>query len=230
MTSTSTINETPDVLQTVIEGEATLVEHDYADTQSQDWRDAVVADEADATGSDVRVADASAAFPYVEGQEFVRRLRELGGTAAVDSAFVGPPRYSRDLADPAGWLAHRLPVVSDVARPLPPAGGSDDIEDYGVLGVRGLWLAVVGSNPDLEVDALPTLTQLDGWAGDSYVATQTTNSDDVDRYCFVDDMRFTSSATRARALDFAAAWTGPKHISVSLQGTDSVRFSGCSTA
>jgi hypothetical protein len=230
MTSTSTINETPDVLQTVVEGEATLVEHDYADTRTSDWRDAVVADSANATGSDVRVADASAAFPYVEGQEFVRRLRELGGTRAVDSAFVSPPRYSRDLADPAAWLAHRLPPVSDVARPLPPQGSKDDVQDYGVLGVRGLWLAVVGSNPDIEIDAVPTLTQLEGWAGDTYVATQTASSDDADRYCFVDDMRFTSAASRARALGFVSAWTGPKHISVSLQGADSVRFSGCTTA
>lgn len=233
MGRTSTVDESPTVLQAVAEGEATVVEKDYYRTQPPAWQASVDQDDASFRGSGVAVADAEAAFPYTMGESFVTALRAAGGTAAVDRAFTGPPRWSRDLADPRGWLAGRLPTVAVVARPPLPSTTSGEVADIGVLGERGLWLAVAGSGR-ADPGATPDLSAVSGWAGDTYVASDR-SYDEVDDtyagpYCFVDDMTFVDTAARSRALDFVRPWVSRAGVTVALQGDRAVRLSRCSGA
>jgi hypothetical protein len=231
MGATSTVDETPNTLQAVIEGEATMVERDYYRTQPQSWQDAVDADNASGTDSDVRVADVQGAFPYVMGEPFVEALRKHGGTAAVDKAFLHPPAYSRDLQDPSGWLAGTLPAVEKVPQPALVNTHSSEVEDIGVLGAEGVWLAVAAVDTSRSPGS-PDLSAMSGWTGDTYVATDHSYDDGSGDYtgpfCFVDDMRFVDGAARTRALEFATPWTSSAHVEVQLEGDRAVRLSRCS--
>ena len=230
--ATTTTDETPDVLQAVVEGEATMVEKDYYDTQSPSWQQAVDADSESGSPSDIAAVDAQGAFPYVVGESFMEGLRRQGGTAAVEKAFTHPPTHSRDLADPAGWLAGTLPAVKAVPQPALKNTTSSDVADIGVLGARGLWIAVAGVEAP-QHPSVADLSTMAGWTGDTYVATDRSYDDKADTYtgpfCFVDDMTFLDTAARTRALSFVDRWTSAEHVSVVLEGPDGVRFSRCSS-
>jgi hypothetical protein len=86
-----------------------------------------------------------------------------------------------------------------------------------VLGELGLWAAVDAADPKPE-DTI----HLDGWAGDSYVST-----DGDSGVCFVDVAQFTTTATRADALQFLKSWTQASHVHVALEGAVGVRLSAC---
>jgi hypothetical protein len=217
--ATRTDDESWNALQSLIEGEATVVERDYAATQDAAWQQSVRTSDGSGTPSDVPVVDTEAAFPYEIGADFVSGLRRAGGTAAVTRAFLSPPRWSRDLLAPEAWLAGSLPPVRLPARPASPSGSSSDVADVGVLGVEGLWLAVDSAHP-----AKAHFVELSGWVGDSYVSTE---NDNADTWCFVDDAAFTTPASRDRALAFLAAWTDRNRIQVTKPSPTTVRLRGC---
>lgn len=217
--ATSTVDETWPALQSVIEGEATLVERDYAATQSAEWQQAVFASDSAGTRSEVPYVDTAGAFPYEIGAEFVGEVRRLGGTAAVDRAFTSPPLWTRDLLDPQAWLAGSLPTVRTPARPASPSGSAGDVADVGVLGVEGLWLAVDAAHPRMD-----SFAELSGWAGDSYVATEDRAAK---TWCFVDDVVFTSPASKKKALEFLASWTLRTGVQVTQTSATGARLRAC---
>lgn len=217
--ATRTDDESWNALQSVIEGEATVVERDYAATQSEAWQRSVETSDAAGAPSDVPVVDTEAAFPYQVGADFVGAVRKAGGAAAVSRAFTSPPRWSRDLVAPQEWLAGTLPAVRLPASPASPTGKDADVADVGVLGVEGLWLAVDAAHP-----RTAHFTELSGWVGDRYVSTENENAD---TWCFVDDAVFTSTTSRDRALRFLASWTDRNRIQVSRTSPTTVRLRGC---
>ena len=216
---TRTDDESWNALQAVIEGEATLVERDYAATKSQSWQSSVEDSDSARTLSDVPIVDTEGAFPYEIGSDFVAAVREAGGTSAVSRAFTAPPRWSRDLLHPKEWLAGSLPAVVLPMRPDSPSGRSEDVSDIGVLGVEGLWLAVDAAHPRTK-----DFAALEGWVGDSYSASE---NDNADTWCFVDDVQFTSEATKKQALDFLAAWTDRQRVQVTQTSPTAARLRGC---
>ena len=219
--ATTTIDESPLALQALAEGEATVVEQDYYDAQSTPWQDAVDAADGSAVSSSVPVVDAMGGFPYRAGAAFVRGLRDEGGTAAVTKAWGDPPRWSRDLMDPMAWMAGTLPKVTVPSTPKSPNTDPADTADIGVLGVAGLWLAVEGAH---DHPSLATMHELDGWTGDSYVATENA---DATRWCFVDDVTFTDAAARQKAFTFLKPWLAHSQARATDSGTSGMRLQGC---
>jgi hypothetical protein len=218
---TTTVDESPVALQSLSEGEATLVEDDYYATQSILWQRAVDSAKDSAVASDVPIVDSMGGFPYRAGEDFVRALRKAGGPAAVTKAWASPPRWTRDLVNPAGWLAGTLPRVVLPPRPASPSSDRHDTADIGVLGVGGLWLAVEGTRGE---PTLSTIHALDGWTGDSYLATENA---DATRWCFVDDVAFIDAAARERAFAFLKPWLVHSQTRATDTGSSGMRLAGC---
>lgn len=211
-----TDDETILTVRAVIEGDAMRVSDDYYDEQTTAWQDAVDADQGSGSGSsDTPIADTYEGLPYAFGEHFVAGVAAAGGNAAVDKAFRSPPQTSAQLLHPKEWSAGQLPAPAAVA--APQVTKRRDVADRGVLGQVGLWAVAEADHPKPS-DALT----LDGWAGDAYVST-----DDGSQVCFVDELQFSSATTRTTALAFLARWTGPKKITVTLDGDRHVRLSAC---
>jgi hypothetical protein len=219
--ATTTVDESPLALQSLSEGEATVVEEDYYDAQPADWQKQVDDADGGAVSSGVPVVDTMGGFPYRVGAAFVRGLRDAGGTAAVTKAWGSPPRWSRDLVDPKGWAAGTLPKVTLPPQPKSPSSDTADTADIGVLGVGGLWLAVEGAQ---EHPSLKAIHALDGWTGDSYVATENA---DATRWCFVDDVTFTDAASREKAFAFLKPWLVHTQTRATDTGTSGMHLTGC---
>ena len=219
--ATTTVDESSLALQSLSEGEATVVEQDYYDAQPADWQKQVDDADGGAVASRVPVVDAMGAFPYRVGAAFVRSLRDVGGAAAVTKAWGSPPRWSRDLVNPKGWMAGSLPTVTLPPRPASPSSDPADTADIGVLGVGGLWLAVEGAH---EHPALKAIHALDGWTGDSYVATENA---DATRWCFVDDVTFTDAAARQTAFAFLKPWLVHTQTRATDRGPSGLHLAGC---
>ena len=218
--SVRTDDETILTVRAVIEGDAMRVSDDYYAEQGSAWQRQVDADQGSGSSgtSDTPIADTYEALPYAFGEHFVSGVAEVGGNSAVDKAFRLPPTTSAQLLHPKEWSAGTLRAPSAV--PSPQVTTKSDVTDRGVLGQVGLWAAVEAEDPKPR-DAI----KLDGWAGDAYVST-----DDGSQLCFVDEVRFSSGATRTTALAFLAPWTSSKKITVTLDGDSHVRLSACKTA
>jgi hypothetical protein len=216
--ATRTDDESATALRAVIEGEASLVELDFFDAQTPAWQAPVRS--TGGSASPLPIVDTLAAFPYQAGEQFVRTVRESGGTAAVSRMFAHPPLWSRDLFRPRQWLAGTLPAVRRPGFPASPTGSKDDVADYGVLGVEGLWVTVQGDSPDAR-----TASALDGWTGDAYVATENA---DADTWCFVDDVTFATATARDKAATFLAPWLTSSGTVLTPQTPTSFRLHRCS--
>lgn len=216
---TRTDDESWPALQSVIEGEATLVERDYGRTRDEAWRRSVEDSDGQVPATALTVVETSAAFPYEVGSDFVEAVRDAGGTKAVARAFQHPPRWTRDLVDPKGWLAGTLPEVTIPPFPYPPSTPRGDVADIGVLGVEGLWLTVDSSRPRMS-----DFAELSGWRGDAYVATENKAGD---TWCFVDEVLFQTPSDVDRATAFLKPWTDRARVTVERRSPTHVLLSGC---
>jgi len=198
-----------------------VVEQDYYDAQPTSWQNAVDDADGSAVSSGVPVVDAMGGFPYRAGAVFVRGLRDAGGTAAVTRAWGSPPRWSRDLVNPKGWMAGTVAKVTLTPTPKSPSSDPADTADIGVLGVGGLWLAVEGAH---EHPSLAAMRELDGWTGDSYVATENAGAT---RWCFVDDVTFTDAASRQKAYRFLEPWLAHSQTRATYQRPTGIHLAGC---
>ena len=102
------------------------------------------------------------AFPYDDGLDFVRRLVETGGIAALDRAYADPPRSSEHILHPERYLrgeAVRVVELPDVAI------DGFTLHAEGRFGELA-WRALLSRTLDPGI-----LTQtVDGWRGDAFVA------------------------------------------------------------
>jgi hypothetical protein len=71
-------------------------------------------------------------FPYLEGEKFVRALREQGGQPVVDRAFYQPPSSTEQILHPELYISGEDPVV--VMLPVTPPDDSWTPITNGVLG------------------------------------------------------------------------------------------------
>jgi hypothetical protein len=175
----------------LVEGDASRVEQDWRDAQSEADRAAIAAYERELNrrrrGEPSRVErtlDALYGFPYTAGERFVRALYERGGNAAVDAAFAHPPLTTEEVLRPA--LYPRRGGTPEV--PAPRADGT--LVDDGTLGQVGL--VVLLGRGEVTREAVENAT---GWEGDAYVTWR-----DGDRVCARLALRMDSPAARDRVL------------------------------
>jgi hypothetical protein len=218
--ATRTDDESATTLRGLVEGEASLVADDYYQTQSSTWRAAVDDRSSSATRSAVPVVDTLAGFPYQAGELFVSKIRDSGGSAAVTKAYAAPPKWSRDLVNPQGWLAGTLPKVTKPPLPTRVGGANSDTADIGTLGVLGLWMTARNGDPSPD-----DIHQLDGWTGDTYVATE--NKDTL-QACFTDDVTFQSTAAREKVFAYLKPWLTKSGTTAVDTTPTSMRLHGCS--
>jgi hypothetical protein len=217
--ATRTDDESATALRALVEGEASLVADDYYQSQSAAWQAAVDERSSSATASDVPVVDTLAGFPYQAGEAFVSRLRDSGGSAAVTKAYSSPPRWTRDLVNPDGWIAGTLPTVTKPPLPTKVGRAKSDTADFGVLGVLGLWMTADGGDPNPD-----DIRQLDGWTGDTYVSTE---SSDNSKVCFTDDVTFVDTAARNKVTAYLKGWLTTSGTTAVDTGPASMRLHRC---
>ncbi len=102
-------------------------------------------------------------FAYGEGLRFVMALYNRAGTAALNRAYVRPPRSTEQILHPEKYLNESdEPVVVAVPPPLPEWQGARAVTDdtYGELGV----LALLEQDLGFEQARIAA----EGWGGDRY--------------------------------------------------------------
>ena len=112
-------------------------------------------------------------FPYLDGQGFVEHIHAGGGWAAVDAAWLDPPRSTEQVMHPERY-PDDLPValeLPDVAALLGPGWTAGYVTTMGELRI-GVFVA--DDEPftmaDLVLGAkLPSAAAADGWGGDRIV-------------------------------------------------------------
>lgn len=148
-------DERPLAFSTLVEGDATAVEHAWQRSRpaavraelgepSYDW----------AGGSGVLALDVLD-LPYLAGPALVRALRARGGQAALDAAYRHPPTSTAEVLHPG------RPAAPGVA--APPVEG--EVVDRGVLGELGL-ASLLGEDP------LEGSGPQRAWDGDGYVTVR----------------------------------------------------------
>jgi hypothetical protein len=159
-------DETGLAFQGLVEGDARRVEGDYhqslpaAEQQQADSEEQQIG----GGGVDPSVPDVLVTlegFPYAIGLQFVQAVLQAGGQARVDRAFSQPPTTSRQLLNPAVYLAGQGALPTSA----PPADGP--AFDHTVLGEIGLILLLDTSMPASDARAVADL-----WGADSMVAWQ----------------------------------------------------------
>ena len=102
-------------------------------------------------------------FPYREGFSFVAALRQRQPWAAVDAAFVRPPKSTEQIIHPERYQADDLPIPIALAVPASlPDRAIAESTVWGELGFD-LWLRSHG------VDAAMAAQAAAGWGGDRTV-------------------------------------------------------------
>jgi hypothetical protein len=109
----------------------------------------------------------SANFPYDAGVGFVNALYEQGGNAAVDAAFIDPPRSTEQVIHPERYLERDAPTavrLPDLSETL--GGGWRELSED-TLGEFGIIVLLTGPENGGEAfeAALPKAA---GWDGDRY--------------------------------------------------------------
>ncbi len=150
----------------LVEGDATYFQLLYLQQLDDDAR-ADAALEArtvawDAPGGTPRWLIERLAFPYDDGLDFVRRVVESGGIAALDRAYGAPPASSEHILHPERYL--RGEAVRTVELAEAEVVGYE-LHAEGRFGELA-WRAMLSRTLDPGI-----LTQtVDGWRGDAYAA------------------------------------------------------------
>ena len=160
-------------IQALIEGDATLVEMEWLQTQSTPLDKEQI--QRMAQGYTSPVFDAAPAFlqqdflfPYRSGQEFVQSLYDRGGWAAVDQAYRSPPVSSEQILHPDRYPADQpLPVsLPDLTQVL---GSGWRKVDQNLMGEWYTFLMLAyGQAEPARLPAAAAQTAADGWGGDQY--------------------------------------------------------------
>lgn len=153
-------------LRALVEGDARLVEYAWAD-QHLTREEVLIAmlggDEEAGPAVPDKVPSfllAASAFPYEDGQDFVRHLHGAGGFGAVNEAFRSPPLSTAEILHPELYGSSFAPRA--VALPDPAAAGCRT-ERAGVLGEWEMR-EVLETQPS----AAAAAAAVAGWRGDAF--------------------------------------------------------------
>ena len=161
-------------------------------------------------------------FPYTTCAEWVRSIRDSGGTAAIDALFRDPPKSTALILHPergSNWQPEAV-TLPDL---LPGLGSGWKRESGGTFGEFQ-----VRNYLQLRLPGLRASTAAAGWAGDRYdVYAHDNDSVAVFRLVFADD----TEATEFRAAqDELLGATGAKATTVAAGVTLASRPDGNTTA
>ncbi len=159
-------------LTAVVEGDATSAQQSYALQHLGLDELAQILREAEASQSGIPTAphilSRGLEFPYVEGTQFIERLRVIQGPEAVDRAFTNPPDSTEQILHIEKFVQRELPLEVTLPETLfaaeGPLGPGWEIVDDDVLGeffIRA-WLEAIGARSTDAAEAGA------GWGGDSY--------------------------------------------------------------
>ena len=204
----------------IIEGDASYVQHKFADelsdAQKQAYQQTESSQVAEARSLDVpEIIKVNLAAPYALGEALVLAVHAAKGSRGVDALFQDPPASELALVDPSSALRH--PSTVDVGTPKlgpgkTPVGKPDD------LGAFGLFLVLASRLP-----AADAVAAADLWRGDRLVQFERDG-----RPCVRVDVAGADAASTAkigRALDqwaTASGGTGARATSVADRGSDGV--------
>jgi len=159
------------VLDAIVEGDATRVQHLYASSLEPRQRRALAAsDRAEVAGATHRISKvppvvvALMSAPYTLGEALVQTAATSGGNGAVDTLFRHPPTHESALLDPLRVLAGST-AAAKVDVPALHAG--EKKFESGELGVLTWYLMLAQRLPLAQA-----LAAADGWGGDAYVGFQ----------------------------------------------------------
>jgi tetratricopeptide (TPR) repeat protein len=187
----STTTDSALALQTLIEGDATLVMVEYAyrylfemSFERSELLEAIQGVEQGEYQDAPTVVRETAWFPYDQGIVFVAALAERGGWEQVNQAFRSPPETTEQVMHPDKYLAGEVghpPEMASLADVLGP-GWVELVRDVlGELYIRVYLERALGSE-----DALMAA---EGWEGDRGVLLV---NEDEDRYVWVHRMSWDS--------------------------------------
>jgi hypothetical protein len=178
-------------LQTLIEGDATLVMVEYAyeylfemSFERSDLLEAIQEVEQGEYQDAPTVVRETSWFPYDQGIVFVAALAERGGWEQVNQAFLDPPETTEQVMHPDKYLAGEVghpPEVGSLADMLGPGWVELMRDVLGELYIRVYLERELGSE-----DALMAA---EGWEGDTGVLLV---NEDEDRYVWVHRMSWDS--------------------------------------
>lgn len=145
------------------EGDATYFQFVYMQGLDQPDQEAIARDATTARvpgGTPTWVLE-DLAFAYDDGLEFVERLVEGGGIAAVDQAYLDPPISTEQVMHPERYR------FGEAVRPVPPL--AIDLDGYEVVhaGALGEWGLRILLNETLPAGVLTQTA--DGWGADAFV-------------------------------------------------------------
>lgn len=157
-------------VRALAEGEAELVQYLYL-TEGSFFSDeettAIIADAAAAGRDDLDnyppVLISSLVFPYSSGSRFVEALYNEGGFAAIDAAWLDPPRSTEQILHPERYLAGDAPQIVALNPLTDTLGvGWEQIAD----DILGEFFLREYLDQQLATSAAERLAE--GWGGDRY--------------------------------------------------------------
>ena len=164
-------------LQAMMEGEATLLEGQWANTYftQADWNDYAASANANPDSAYYRAPDwmqQDFIFPYTQGYDFVNALYERGGWAEVDRAYTQLP-ISTEMILHLDKYDSSEPPVTVPAPPLADLLGSD----WRVVDTNnnGEWFTFLIL--DQFIDASQARDAAAGWGGDRYTVVYNESTD-----------------------------------------------------
>lgn len=153
-----------DVIRSVSEGDAVVVQAAYAEALPPDERAAYETSISTASALEAQDVPAvlveEAQFPYVFGELFMRSLRAAGGLDAANQAFRRVPKTEAEILDPDRYLHHDVPKPIDAPRlasgerglrPARPLGQGMLFRMLSGAVGYGAWRAVRGWDGDMGV-------------------------------------------------------------------------------
>lgn len=149
----------------LVEGDATYFELVYFQQELEFPDQVAIADEI--TEVDTTVFDASPrflqadlGFPYDQGWRFVTQLVDEGGIAAVDAAYVEPPRTTENVLHPDRFFGSQGALPLELAETAVPGYEVYEEASFGEWGATLLFIEGDGRDLAEQVG--------DGWGGDAY--------------------------------------------------------------
>ncbi len=171
-------------IRALIEGDATFTEilwfQTYATREDyDDLMDAFTSFESPVLDAAPPYIAADLYFPYDMGYTFVEYLYDQGGFAAVDDAFLNPPRSTKQILSPELYPDH---VPQMVTLPDLDVVLDDDwfLYDQNIMGQWYLYL-ILNKAYDETYHLLEDLAMsaTSGWAGDAYAFYLNEETDEV---------------------------------------------------
>lgn len=108
-------------------------------------------------------------FPYVKGLEFVTKLFEDGGYAAIDGAFLNPPVSTEQIMHPEGYPEDQ-PIKIELDDFTSLLGDGWEEIDRNTMGEWYTYL-ILGKplSSDWALEEEQALSAAEGWGGDQYL-------------------------------------------------------------